>query len=69
MMVFNLRYFISFISILIIEILIATFFKQPFIRNIFGDFLATILLYILFKTFINIKSIYIAVGVLIIFFF
>ncbi len=69
MIVFNIRYFLTFILILIIEVLIAAFCKQPFIRNIFGDFLATLLLYYLFKAFFNIKSIYIAAGVLVISFF
>ncbi|RMB56259.1 DUF2809 domain-containing protein [Dokdonia sinensis] len=41
----SLRYFIAFTIILITEICIALFFTDTFIRPIFGDFLAVILVY------------------------
>lgn len=41
----SLCYFVAFISILITEICIALFFTDTFIRPIFGDFLAVILVY------------------------
>ena len=58
---FKINYFIIFIIILLLEILIASYVKDGFIRYTFGDFLATILLFSFFKSFINIKSIYIAI--------
>lgn len=64
-MKFNPRYFIAFLILLITEILIAIFIKQPFIRYVFGDFLVVILLYCFLKSFIKAASIYIAIFVLI----
>ena len=64
-MKFNPRYFIAFLILLITEILIATFVKQPFIRYVFGDFLVVILMYCFLKSFIKAASIYIAIFVLI----
>jgi hypothetical protein len=65
MMIFRLRYFILFISILIIEILIALFPHDGFIRPYVGDFLVVILLYCFIKTFLKITVIKVALGVLI----
>jgi len=64
-MKFNARYFIVFILLLLTEVLIAAYVKQPFIRFVFGDFLVVILLYCFLKSFINATSFNIALSVLI----
>lgn len=66
MLKFNLRSFIIFIILLFTEVLIEHFFKQGFIRYIFGDFLVVILLYYLFKSFFKTKPVYLAISVLLI---
>lgn len=50
---FNLYYCIAFIVLLLIEIAIAVFLKEGFIRHTFGDYLVVILLYCFFKSFIS----------------
>lgn len=65
----NKKHFSIFLLLLIIEVIIAVFIKQPFIRNVFGDFLAVIVLYSFFKSFLKVKSIYIALAVLFFSFF
>jgi uncharacterized membrane protein len=64
-MKFNARYFIAFIFLLLTEILIAAYIKQPFIRFVFGDFLVVILLYCFLKSFIKTSSFNSALYVLI----
>ncbi|WP_100616241.1 ribosomal maturation YjgA family protein [Confluentibacter citreus] len=61
---FNKTYILLFISILVIEVLIATFLIDGFIRYTFGDYLVVILLYCFLKSFINASSFYIAISVL-----
>jgi hypothetical protein len=61
---FNKTYTLLFISLLIIEILIAAFLTSGFIRHTFGDYLVVILLFCFFKSFINVSSFYIAIYVL-----
>lgn len=63
---FNRNYFIGFIILLCIEILIAIYLKDGFIRHTFGDYLVVILLYCFFKSFIKATSFLIAFVVLII---
>lgn len=63
---FNKTYFISFMLLIIVEFLIATYLKNGFIRHTFGDFLVVILLYCLIKSFINIKPLTTGIVVLII---
>ena len=65
MIIFRSRYFILFVSILIVEILIALFLHDKIIRPYVGDFLVVILLYCFIKTFINITVFKAALGVLI----
>lgn len=60
----NIKYFAIFTLLLITEIAIALFLKTGFIRYTFGDFLVVILMYSFFKSFINIKSITLALAVL-----
>ena len=62
---FNLFNFLLFLLLFVIEIVIAIYLKQGFIRHTFGDFLVVIMLYYFIKSFIKTKSIYIALVVLI----
>ena len=61
---FNKTYTLLFISILLIEILIAKFLTQGFIRYTFGDYLVVILIYCFLKSFINLNSFYVSISVL-----
>ncbi|MEO9893459.1 DUF2809 domain-containing protein [Aurantibacter sp.] len=62
---YNNTYFFAFIVLFAIEILIAATLKDGFIRHTVGDFIVVILLYYFFKSFLNIKSITIALVTLI----
>ena len=62
---FNLRYFLIFISIFILEVIIALFSKDNFIRPYFGDFLVIFLVYYFLLSFINVDKNKIALGVLV----
>ncbi|MCW3112034.1 MAG: hypothetical protein JWR18_430 [Segetibacter sp.] len=55
MFTFQLRYFILAILLFVIEVLIAVFVDDNFIRPYFGDFLVVILLYCFLKSFWNIS--------------
>ena len=61
---FNLRYFFIFISIFIVEVLIALYIKDNFIRPYFGDYLVIFLVYYFLLSFINIDKNKIALSVL-----
>lgn len=50
---FNKNYFMTFVILFLIEVAIAVFFKEGFIRHTFGDFLVVILLYCFFKSFLR----------------
>jgi len=54
--IFNRSYFTVFLSIFLVEIIIATYFHSGFIRNTFGDYLVVILMYCFIKSFYTIKS-------------
>jgi len=60
---FNIRSFAVFCIIFCIEVLIAIFINDSFIRPYGGDILVVILIYYFAKTFIKTKPIYIATGV------
>ena len=62
----NYRNLIIFLLLFCIEVTIALYIKQGFIRAVFGDFLVVIMLYYFIMSFIRLKSIYIAIVVLII---
>lgn len=62
---FNLKYFLIFISIFIIEVIIAIYIKDNFIRPYFGDYLVIFLVYYFFLSFINEDKNKIALGVLV----
>ncbi|MGG5485519.1 DUF2809 domain-containing protein [Gaetbulibacter sp. PBL-D1] len=61
---FNKTYFAFFTLLLVVEIAIAIFLKEGFIRHTFGDYLVVILMYTCIKSFSNIKPLAVAVGVL-----
>lgn len=64
MLIFHSKSFFIFISLLFIEVLIAVFVNDSFIRPFVGDFLAVILLYYLFSSFYEISPIKTALIVL-----
>ncbi|MDR1707854.1 MAG: DUF2809 domain-containing protein [Prevotella sp.] len=59
---FELKPFIIFCIIFLIEVLIAKFINDNIIRPYVGDILAVILIYYFIKAFIQTKSIYIIFG-------
>lgn len=61
---FNIKSFLIFILIFCIEVVIALFVDDSFIRPYAGDILVVILLYYFVKTFIKTKHIYIVTAVL-----
>ncbi|MCC6583124.1 MAG: DUF2809 domain-containing protein [Chitinophagales bacterium] len=50
---FRYQYFLLFIFIFIIEVLIAKYLQDPFIRPFVGDVLVVILIYSFFSIFLN----------------
>jgi hypothetical protein len=60
MLTFNIKPFLIFIALLLIEILIAMYVHDAYIRPFFGDFLAVIALYFLLKTFLKLQEITLA---------
>ncbi len=65
MMKFNLRYFIYTVLLFAIEVLIALFVHDQFIRPYIGDFLVVILIYCFVKSFLNTPVVLTALGVLV----
>ncbi len=62
---FNLKYlFIAFL-IFIVEVLIALFINDRFIRPYLGDVLVVVLIYCFAKAFLNLPAIKLALGVLV----
>jgi hypothetical protein len=55
MFYFSLKYFLLTLLLLIIEICIAVFLHDPFIRPYFGDFLVVILIYCFVRSFLNVS--------------
>lgn len=64
-MKFNKRYFTPAVLIFIVEILIAYYVTDNFVRPYVGDVLVVILLYCFIKSFLNLPAIPLAVFVLI----
>ena len=62
---FNLKYFLIFLSIFIVEVIIAIYIKDNFIRPYFGDYLVIFLVYYFLLSFINFDKNKIALGVLV----
>lgn len=64
MFTFRKSYLLWGIALLGIEILIALFVKDRFIRPVFGDFLVVIMLYCFARAFLKTRPIWVALGVL-----
>lgn len=62
---FHLKYFLLFVSIFIVEVIIALFINDNFIRPYFGDYLVIFLVYYFLLSFINADKNKIALGVLV----
>ena len=61
---FNKKYFSAFLLLLLIEILIAVYVHDNFIRPYIGDVLVVILLYSFVKAFVKVRPVIAATGVL-----
>lgn len=61
---FNKTYALLFVSIFVIEIMIAIFLTNGFIRYTFGDYLAVIMLYCFIKSFLDADPLKAALSVL-----
>lgn len=61
---FHKTYFLLFVLIFLIEVLIALYVNDDFIRPYFGDVLVVILIYCFLKAFLNIRTLPAAIGVL-----
>jgi len=61
---YNKFYFKAFILLFLVEVAIDIFFKEGFIRHTFGDFLVVILLYCVFRSFIETKVWHLAISTL-----
>lgn len=61
---FELKSFLVFLLIFVIEVLIALFVNDSIIRPYGGDVLVVILMYYFVKSFVSIKPLYLVAGVL-----
>lgn len=64
MLAFNKRYFLLTIVLFIIELLIALFVRDSFVRPYVGDYLVVILIYCAVRTFLKASVWKVALGVL-----
>lgn len=64
MLTFRLPYFVLAFLLFTIEVIIAIFFKDGFIRPLFGDFLVVILMYTALMSILKANKIKVAIGVL-----
>jgi hypothetical protein len=64
MLKFQLKYFILFAILFLVEVLIALFVHDNFIRPFVGDVLVVILIYCFIKSFINSPAVITAIAVL-----
>lgn len=64
MFTFNFRFFLFTLFLLVIEVLIAVYVHDNFVRPYLGDYLVVMLMYCALRTFINASPIKIAVAVL-----
>ncbi len=62
---FNLKFFFIFLTIFIVEILIAKYLNDAFIRPFGGDVLVVVLMYAFFRIFLETNNKKLALGVLI----
>ncbi|MFV8269731.1 DUF2809 domain-containing protein [Flavobacterium sp. GT2N3] len=68
MLYFNLKYFTFTVLFFLVEIAIAWFVHDNFIRPYFGDFLVVMLLYSFLKAFVNV-SVWLAASLVLVFAF
>ena len=68
MVYFNLKYFTLTVLLFLVEIAIAWFVHDNFIRPYFGDFLVVMLLYCFLKAFVNV-SVWLAASLVLVFAF
>ena len=61
---FNIKYFLIFIVLFVIEVLIALYVKDDFVRPYVGDVLVVILIYAFIKSFVQLPIVPTIVGVL-----
>lgn len=61
---FSLKYFLLFLLLLVIEIIIALYVRDNIIRPYGGDVLVVMLIYCFVKAFLDIKTLYLSIGVL-----
>lgn len=64
MFTFNRKYLLFSILLFLIEVMIALFVRDGFIRPYVGDFLVVILIYCVVRTFITASPVKVAIGVL-----
>lgn len=64
MLTFNLRFFLLSILFFVIEVLIALYVKDDFIRPYVGDYLVVMLIYCAVRTFIKANPVKVAIAVL-----
>ena len=64
MLTFNFKYFLFSLALFVVEVLIALYVHDGFIRPYFGDYLVVMLLYCAVRTFIKTSPIKVAIGVL-----
>lgn len=64
MLRFHKKYFFVTVILFLVEVVIAIYFHDRFIRPYVGDFLVVILLYYFFKTFLHTSVLFIAIPVL-----
>lgn len=60
---FSLRHFTLFLSVLIIEVCIALFLNDHFIRPFVGDLLVVVLIYFFFKSWLDATAVKLAIAV------
>ncbi|MBE8714275.1 DUF2809 domain-containing protein [Sphingobacterium hungaricum] len=64
MLKFTITYFLLAVILFVIELIIALYVHDDFIRPYFGDFLVVILLYCFIKSFLNLPVLPVAIFVL-----
>lgn len=64
MLTFNLRFFLLTILFFVIEVLIALYVKDDFVRPYVGDYLVVMLIYCAVRTFIKANPVKVAIAVL-----
>jgi len=65
MLTFNKNYFVLTILLFIVEVLIALFVRDKFVRPYLGDVLVVMLIYCFVKSFLHVPVLALAIGVLI----